>query len=412
MAPDPAIPAATAIPVVDVSTLLARTDALVVDLRSPGEFAEDHLPFAHNVALFDDAERALVGLLYKQASPDSAFSRGLELVLDRVGELVGELADLAGWRLEGGDPRWRVRELAGGGLVRLQSELTTRPWEDDGSRPVVLHCLRGGLRSRSMVALLRRLGCTQAIGLEGGYKAYRRVVREELGAWVAPPTFVLRGLTGVGKTLVLREVERLRPGWTLDLEAAAGHRSSLLGMVGLEPASQKAFESRLAARVRAGFPGPLVIEGESRRVGDAIVPRSVWEPLVGGANVLLVADVERRIDVLMEDYLGREGNRPQLRRQLAAVEARAAGRLPLVELLDAGRERELVALLLERYYDPRYGHGEKRAEYALEVDSGDPRRAAGEIVRWIEGRLPGQETGARGFLRKNPPLRPLRFGQS
>ena len=105
------------------------------------------------------------------------------------------------------------------------------------------------MRSKSVVAFLQELGLSRALALEGGYRSYRAVVRAELAAWRPPASFVLRGLTGVGKTLVLRELEELRPLWTIDLEGLAGHRSSILGMVGLRPVSQKRFESRLAARL-------------------------------------------------------------------------------------------------------------------------------------------------------------------
>ena len=47
---------------------LGRYDA-VIDVRSPSEFAEDHLPGAVNWPVLDDDERRIVGTLYKQVSP-------------------------------------------------------------------------------------------------------------------------------------------------------------------------------------------------------------------------------------------------------------------------------------------------------------------------------------------------------
>ena len=260
------------------------------------------------------------------------------------------------------------------------------------SRPTVFHCWRGGLRSRAVVALLRASGHdgTQGSGeafvLEGGYKAYRAEVRRTIEVWDAPPAFALRGLTGVGKTLVLRELERLRPGWTFDLEAQAGHRSSLLGMVGLEPVSQKRFESRIAGRIREGFPGPVVFEGESRRVGDSIIPASVWSALQGATDIELRASPATRVRVLIADYLADEANREPLRRQLIEVESRMQGRFDLKRLLDDGREEELVALLLEHYYDPLYRHSERERNYALSLASDDPRSTAQQIATWIAER--------------------------
>jgi tRNA 2-selenouridine synthase len=250
-----------------------------------------------------------------------------------------------------------------------------------------MHCWRGGLRSRSVIGLVRALGLDRATMLVGGYKGYRTFVNEELARATLPRAVVLRGLTGVGKTLVLREIERLRPQSTLDLEELAGHRSSLLGMVGLAPCSQKTFESRLCQRIARGFPDVIFIEGESRKVGDAIVPDRVWSALRGGTSVQLEATVERRVQVLCRDYLATETSRAELRARLPHVEprlTRAADAPSFVTMLDDGRERELVELLLERYYDPLYRHSQKGVDFAARFDATDPARAAAEILAWAD----------------------------
>ena len=374
-----------AVPVLELEALLAVDEPVLIDLRSPAEFAQDHLVGARNVPLFDDTERALIGLFYKRLSPAAAFAEGLAVVGGRVHHLVAQIAAAAGWKVPAEDLRERVRAMTAGGIERLERELDTRVLDEPPVRPVVLHCWRGGLRSRSVVALLRGLGLDRAVALAGGYRAWRSRVREATESWIAPSAFVLRGLTGVGKTLVLRELERQRPRWTFDLEAQAGHRSSLLGMVGLEPCSQKAFESRIFARLCAGFPGPVVFEGESRKVGDVVIPAGVWRALSDGTSIELVANTERRVDVLIEDYLAHEGDRPRLRRQLAELERRMGG-AELGALFDAGRERELVEILLERYYDPLYRRSERGRRYAVTIDSADPARAAREVRQWIEAR--------------------------
>ncbi len=364
-----------------------RGDATTVDLRSPAEFAEDHVPGAVNVPLFDDVERAVIGTLYRQRSPESAFEQARATTRAKIESIVRAIASAAGWDTPAGDLAERVERMTAGGLARLESELEVSEAAALPRGAVVLHCWRGGLRSRSVVALLRELGFDRAFGLAGGYKAWRGHVRAHLERWEAPPVFVLRGLTGVGKTLVLRELERLRPGWTVDLEGCAGHRSSILGMVGLEPCSQKAFETRLFARFAAGFGGPCVFEGESRKVGDAILPPRVWEALAGGCNLKLEAPTARRVDVLIADYLDREENRADLRAQLPFIEERLgprkwAGRL--VSLLDDRRERELVEILLEHYYDPLYRHSETGRSYAAAFDATDPGECAAALAAWIE----------------------------
>lgn len=380
-------PAPTRIPALGAEQLLAHPRAVVIDLRSPGEYAEDHVPGSVNVPLFDDDERALVGVLYNHASPERAFREGLEVVLAKVDALVERIAQAAGLDVSSVDLHETVRTLASGGMTEMERRLELVPTDELGESAVVVHCWRGGLRSQSVSALLRAVGLCDAAVLDGGYKAYRAQVREELLGWDPPPAYVLRGLTGVGKTLVLRELEGQRPGWTMDLEAAAGHRSSLLGMVGLEPVPQKTFESRLAERIRRGLGADRVVyEGESRKVGDAIVPPRIWESLKGGTSIELVAPVDVRIRVLMDDYLSTESNRPALRSQLGEVEGRMQADIPLVELFEARQDDEVVALLLEHYYDPLYRHSERNYSYALTVDSSDPVAAATVIAEWVESR--------------------------
>lgn len=378
-----------AIPVIDACGMMALgEERRVIDLRSPAEFAEDHVPGAVNVPLFDDVQRAIVGTLYRQVSPEAAFESGREIVRSKVRALVDEIARNIGWKPTDADVEERVVAMTSGGYERLSSELLAMKSAPPPKDPIVLHCWRGGLRSRSVLALVRALGLERATLLAGGYKGYRSWINAEIARATFPRTIVLRGSTGVGKTLVLREIERLSRRSVLDLEQLAGHRSSLLGMVGLAPCSQKMFESRLCARITRGFGDALIMEGESRKVGDVILPPSVWSALSQGANVLLETSVERRVEVLRTDYLADEKSRAELRERLPHVEQRMtrAARSPsLVSMLDAGHVDALVRLLLEDYYDPLYAHGENGREHALRVDATDPTRAAREILEWSRG---------------------------
>lgn len=390
--PEPALAGGlAAVPFASLEALRAA-GARFVDLRSPAEFQDDHVPGAVNVPLFDDQERAMVGLLYRQFSPDAAFAEGRAVVAGKVDALVAGIAAAAGWVPEGApsreDLRRRVLAMTDAGIGAMDVELTAVPLARLPERPVALHCWRGGLRSRSVLALVRALGFRDAVGVRGGYRAYRQGVLDALARWPGVRrAVVLRGLTGVGKTLVLREVERQRPGVTLDLEALAGHRSSLLGMVGLEPVSQKRFESGLRERLARGFSGGvMVVEGESRKVGDVVVPARVWDAMQGGVNVWLETSVERRVEVLIEDYLARTDAMPVLRRQLDAVAARMPKRPDLVGMLERGETRDLVALLLRDYYDPLYGHSEAGRSYEARIDATDPAAAAAAVLAFVDGK--------------------------
>jgi len=386
---------AIALPAVTVEGLARLVAPLVIDLRSPGEFAADHVPGALNVPLFDDDERALVGTLYRQVSPDQAFDEGRRIVLRRVQELLQRIAAAADWALPDADAAAHVLRLSRGGPARMARELELVRAETPetpgtiGARAVVVHCWRGGLRSRSVAALLRELGLERVVLLEGGYRAYRSGVLKTLAAYEAPPAFVLRGWTGVGKTLVLRELAQLRPGWVLDLEDAAQHRSSVLGMVGLEPVSQRAFESRLVAQLARTGRAALVMEGESRKVGDVIVPPRLWHALQGGTNLELVADVERRVEVLREDYLAHPASAAELVPQLEFIDKRLglSGAEALARRFERGEIDTVVRVLLERYYDPLYRHSEQGQRYAARFDTRDPAAAARAIAEWIDARL-------------------------
>ena len=116
-------------------------------------------------------------------------------------------------------------------------------------------------------------------------------------------------------------------------------------------------------------------------------PRGVWEPLTRGVNLKVEAPLERRIQVLSEDYMATDAGRKQLPSQLAIIEERMTGDFPLVQLYEEGKIDELVAMLLEHYYDPLYRHSEKGRDYAATFTSTDERETAGEIARWIENAL-------------------------
>ncbi len=380
----PATGAQLQVRTITVQAALAAKDAVVIDLRSESEYAADHIPGAHSVPLFDDAERALVGTLYKRQSPESAFRAGAELVQAGIDELLERIGALCDWKSGSQDASARIEALTSGGMGALESGIQLEALTEPPERPVIFHCWRGGLRSQSVIGFCRALGLTQAVGIDGGYKSYRRHVLETLEGWACPPAFVIRGLTGVGKTLILRELEALVPGWTIDLEGCAGHRSSLLGMIGLEPCSQKTFETRLATRIDSGLRETCVFEGESRKVGDAVVPRSIWEGLSRGTNIGVVASLERRVQVLSEDYLATDSARDELPAKLAVIESRMSGHFGLVELFAQDRIFDLVSILLEHYYDPLYRHSEKGRSYAVTFESEDEAVTAREIREWIE----------------------------
>ena len=157
--------------------------AAMIDLRAPSGFAEDHAPGAINVPLFEDDTRSYVGLLYRQFGPEAAFQEERAAVVEGVQTLVSNILSAIGRPIPADDLRGRVLDLTGEEWPawRGPSRRGSVPRAGEGrATTVVFSCARGGLRSRSVVALMRSIGLDTAVGLEGGYRAYRQA---SWGGW-------------------------------------------------------------------------------------------------------------------------------------------------------------------------------------------------------------------------------------
>ncbi|PHQ78149.1 MAG: tRNA 2-selenouridine(34) synthase MnmH, partial [Thalassobium sp.] len=83
-----------------LAALLDHGYDAVIDVRSPAEFAEDHLPGAINLPVLSDTERAKVGTIYKQVSAFDARKVGAALVSRNAADhIAGPLSGFdGGWR--------------------------------------------------------------------------------------------------------------------------------------------------------------------------------------------------------------------------------------------------------------------------------------------------------------------------
>jgi tRNA 2-selenouridine synthase len=247
---------------------LDRFDA-IIDVRSPAEFAEDHMPGAVNWPVLDDQERHDVGLLYA-TSPFEARKLGAALLARNVARHL----------------ETRTAELP-------------KTW-----RPLV-YCWRGGQRSGSMHWFLGQIGF-RSRQLAGGYKAYRAQVREDLQAWPARFDWrVLCGRTGSGKTRLLHALAA-EGAQVLDLEALAAHRGSVLGALPDAPQpSQKAFDSGLWSALRGlDAARPVFVESESRKIGRITVPAALLDAMRGerSACIWIAMPEAARVELLLQDY--------------------------------------------------------------------------------------------------------------
>ena len=303
------------------ASVLTDFDA-VLDVRSPSEYAEDHVPDALSCPVLDDAERARVGILHKRISSFEAKKTGAALI---------------------------ARNIA----MHLERSFAARPrnW-----RPLV-YCWRGGKRSAAMAHVLREVGWDAAT-LEGGYKSYRRYVVESLASLPSKYSFrVVHGVTGSGKSRFLRALAAAG-AQALDLEELAAHRGSVLGNLPQRPQpSQKMFESQLLKALLALDPSrPVFVEGESRKIGQLQVPAALIETMRAADCVLLEAGLETRVALLMDEYRHFFDDRQALGARLDCL-AELHGRDRIEEwkrLAAAGEWRALVARLLEDHYDPAY----------------------------------------------------------
>ena len=300
----------------------------IIDVRSPSEFAEDHIPGSVNCPVLDDQQRIEVGTLYKQVSPFAARKVGAAHVAENIA-----------------------------GHLRARFLEHPKNW-----RPLVI-CWRGGQRSGSMTHVLRRVGW-DAQQLEGGYKTYRRLVIENLAAIPHQLKFkVICGATGSGKSRILQAIARLGEQ-VLDLEELACHKGSVLGVLPNCPQpSQKMFESRLLTALQGFDRDRLVyVEAESRKIGSLQLPTALIETMRAGECVPIEATLDARVDFLLRDYdyflTAPEwlDARLQPLRHLQGAET-------ILRWRDHAREghwRQLVAELLQLHYDPLYSRSQNQ----------------------------------------------------
>jgi tRNA 2-selenouridine synthase len=302
-------------------TELDRFD-LIIDVRSPAEFALDHIPGAVNYPVLNNEERAQIGTLYKQVSPFAAKKLGAALVSRNIAH-------------------------------HLENHLLELPRE---WRPLI-YCWRGGERSGAFTHILNRIGW-KAIQLEGGYQGFRRTVIDGLEAAAQQFTFqVICGMTGSGKTRVLQETQKYG-AQILDLEALAIHRGSVLGNEpNIEQPSQKGFETALWNALRSLDPTkPVLVESESKKVGGVHIPDALMEKIRSGACIELRSSTQTRVSWLIHEYHHFLSDTDNFKRKLALLTAHY-GKVQIAQwsqAIDAGNFPELVEELLVKHYDPSY----------------------------------------------------------
>ena len=298
----------------------------VFDVRSEAEFSHAHIPGAHNLPLFNNEERAVVGTIYKQKSRELAIKKGLEYFGPKMKDMVVFVEET---------------------IAKLRPE----------NKTVLVHCWRGGMRSAGVAWLLDLYGF-KVYTLVGGYKSFRNWV---LSGFDQKIKFrILGGYTGSGKTIVLSALKD-KGAPVIDLEGLAGHKGSAFGNIGLpKQPSQEMFENKLAVDIHKTIKDysekEIWLEDESQRIGTVNIPQVLWNHIRTCPVYFLDIPFEERLNYLVETYgkldaveLGEAIKRIQKR--LGGLETKTA-----LQHLDERNLKDCFSILL-KYYDKQYGKG-------------------------------------------------------
>lgn len=310
---------------------------LIVDVRSPAEFKVGRIPDSVNLPLLDNSERATIGTLYKLHGSQEAIDEAYKLMENKKDGFLSQIREL---------PKDKV---------------------------IVVCCARGGMRSQVVTVFLNMLGYT-AKQLHGGYKRFRSWTIDYLDNYKFKNLVVLQGQTGVGKTIILNKLDNV-----IDLEGLAHHRGSLFGGIGRTPITQKNFEIELLEKLNDLDNDKIVfVEGESRKVGDLVVPNNIFSQMKIAKVIMLEASIKTRARRLIKEYIEEY---PDLLPELRNIIPKLKGDIGnsnvkmLLDLFDEGNYEDCISFVLINYYDKKYAHSMKGLSPAETINTEDIEQA-------------------------------------
>ncbi len=327
----------------------------ILDVRSPGEYAQGHIPDAISFPLFSNEERAQVGICYKQQGRDQAVELGFEIAGPKFAD-----------------------------FIRQAKAITTPAPGIAPDRQVRIHCWRGGMRSGAIAWTLNLAGF-HTITLQGGYKAFRQWVRRT----VATPKniILLGGMTGTAKTNILHAIAQ-QGEQMLDLEGHASHRGSSFGGVCLPPQpSTEQFENLVASAWHQFDPQrPIWIEAESRRIGTCRIPPELFEQMEAAFALEITRPIAERLALLVDIY--GQADPAELIAATERIRKRLGGKSTqeAISLIQAGDLTAAFAILLT-YYDRTYRYGlaqRKRVVPEIEVSGLSAEQAAERLTASLQ----------------------------
>lgn len=311
---------------------LKEENAILIDVRTPKEFLLEKIPNSVNIPVLLDEERVIVGTTYVQHSKEVAKQKGIEFLSKRLPEIFETVQNLS----------------------KKYSKL-------------IFMCARGGMRSSSVTSLFHSLGYKVA-KLEGGYKAYRDFVLTTLPIENAKFEYiVVHGRTGVGKTKILNKMANLGVS-VMDLERMAAHKGSFFGALGEKlPQNQKRFDGEIFNFLRNCKTKYIVVESESKRIGNLYIPESVYSSMINGKHLFIDTSIPNRLDILLEDY----GHvPPNMLEECILKVARYVSKEKTSNYLNLLHEKnlkKLFELLIIQYYDPLYEVSINKHNFELSI---------------------------------------------
>ncbi|MBT6040958.1 tRNA 2-selenouridine(34) synthase MnmH [Candidatus Woesearchaeota archaeon] len=312
-------------------TCLELTNSVIFDARTKKEFDNHHIPGAIHIPLVNNEEYHNVGYLYKQVSPKVAYDVGFDYIFKNVQEIIEKAKEFK-------------------------------------DKNIVVYCARGGLRSKTLVYLLKTQGFN-VVQLKEGMKGYRNFVLAELENIKIPKLIVLQGLAGSRKTALLEKLDN-----KIDLELCAKHNSSAFGALDHVCNSQKQFLFDLYEQMKKVKDCELVfIEGEARKVGSVEIPKRLWEQMNNSKIIFLDVSLENRSKHFTEEYPSMKKYFMKYVESTNSLKKLISNdmRKQLIEFITANKPFEFWMLILKDYYDPRYEHAFKSITFDKTIDAND-----------------------------------------
>jgi tRNA 2-selenouridine synthase len=311
--------------------ILELDKSLFIDVRSEKEYNEDHIINSINLPILNNDERRNVGIVFKESKED-AITLGIDYYSKKMPMLTNEIKKI------------------------------------DKNKKIIVYCFRGGKRSKAITQLFELLGFN-VYQLEGGYKTYRHFIMDYFENFLPSFKFiVIWGLTGSGKTKMINMLNN-----SIDIEGYANHRSSLFGKIGLKPNSQKFFESLFFYNLNKLKNEKFIfVEGESRKIGEDIIPEKIYLHIKKGINVLIKANLEFRKNITANEYF-KDDYIEEIKKIVPLLKQKLSKKV-IDEILETIEKKDYLKaseLLLIKYYDPLYEYtiNNQKYDYFIEKNN-------------------------------------------